>query len=167
MGRGPPRAKRDGVIAHISKRENVNRMKKIPLLRDRSICHPAWLGKLGVNMNLRQFLGVICGKNLRESGILSLPWGPRKYLSPIKLDIQWTVEVISRFWNVIFWRQYRNWLTYTWDQLGVVLRVSFNGGCAYTHSFISTYGPFPTTPDFSGGHYVALLLVMYVLFLLS
>ena len=31
-------------------------------------------GKLGVSMNLRQFLGVICAKNLRESGILSRPW---------------------------------------------------------------------------------------------
>ena len=49
---------------------------KIALLRDRSICHPALLGKFGVNMNFRQLLGVICAKNLRESGISSPPWGP-------------------------------------------------------------------------------------------
>ena len=36
------RGERDGVIG--------NRMKIIALLRDRSIWHPAWLGKLGVNM---------------------------------------------------------------------------------------------------------------------
>ena len=37
----PLRGKGDGVIGHISKRENVNRTKKIAILRDRSICHPA------------------------------------------------------------------------------------------------------------------------------
>ena len=108
-------------------------MKKIPLLRDRSICHQAWLGKLGVNMNSRQFLGVICGKNLRESGILSLPWGPINTFH--RSNLTFNVEVISRFWNVTFWRQYRNWLIYTWDKLEVVSRVSFNGGRAYTLSY--------------------------------
>ena len=33
------------------------------------------LGKLGVSMNIRHFLGVICAKNLRESGISSPLWG--------------------------------------------------------------------------------------------
>ena len=33
------------------------------------------MGKLGVNMNLWEFLGVICAKNLRESGISRPPWG--------------------------------------------------------------------------------------------
>ena len=47
---------------------------KIALLRDKSMWHPAWLRKLGVNMNFGQFLGVICVKNLRESGISSFPW---------------------------------------------------------------------------------------------
>ena len=69
--KGAPRAKHDCVNGHISKRENVNWMEKIALFRDRSICHPAWLGKLGVNMNFRQFLVVIY---VRESGILSPPW---------------------------------------------------------------------------------------------
>ena len=32
------------------------------------------IGKLGVNMNFRQFLGVICVENLCESGISSPPW---------------------------------------------------------------------------------------------
>ena len=72
---GSPRGKRDGVIRHILGHENGNWMWKIALFRDWSIWHPAWLGKLGVNMNFRQFLGVICAKNLRESGILSSPWG--------------------------------------------------------------------------------------------
>ena len=31
--------------------------------------------KLGVNKNFRQFLGVICAKNLHESEISSSPWG--------------------------------------------------------------------------------------------
>ena len=47
-------------------------MEKIALLRDRSIWHPA-LGKLGVNINFRQFLGVICAKNLCESKICERP----------------------------------------------------------------------------------------------
>ena len=72
---GPPREKRDGVIGHISEPENVNWMKIIAWLRETSIWHPTWLGKLGVNMNFMQFLGVICAKNLRESGISSPPWG--------------------------------------------------------------------------------------------
>ena len=38
------------MIRHISKRENVNWMRK---LRYRSIWHSAWLGKLGVKMNSR------------------------------------------------------------------------------------------------------------------
>ena len=42
---GPPSGKRDGVIEHTSKRENVNWIRKIALLRDKSIWH------LGVNMN--------------------------------------------------------------------------------------------------------------------
>ena len=50
-------------------------MEKTVLLRDISIKYPALLGKLGVNMNFGQFLVVICKKNLRESGIRSLPWG--------------------------------------------------------------------------------------------
>ena len=48
---------------------------KIVLFRDKSICHPAWLDKLGVNMHFRQFLGVICAKNLCESVISSPTWG--------------------------------------------------------------------------------------------
>ena len=70
--KGALRAKHDCVNGHISKRKNVNWMEKIALFRDKSICHPAWLGKLGVNMHFRQFLGVICAKNLRESVILRL-----------------------------------------------------------------------------------------------
>ena len=61
-----------GVISHISKLENRNRMKKIALLRDRSIWHSAWLGHLGVNMNFRKFLGVICTKNCVKAGF----WAP-------------------------------------------------------------------------------------------
>ena len=53
-------------------------MKMIALLRDRSTWRSASVGKLGVNMNYRQFLGVICAKNLRESEILSPPLGPYK-----------------------------------------------------------------------------------------
>ena len=34
---GPPRGKRDGVIGHISVRENGNWMKKIAILGDRSV----------------------------------------------------------------------------------------------------------------------------------
>ena len=34
----------------------------------------AWLGKLGVNMNFREFLDVIWANHLRESEILSPPW---------------------------------------------------------------------------------------------
>ena len=75
---GPPRGKRDGVIQHILERENGNWMKIIASLRDKSIWYPAWLGKVGVNMNSRQFLGVLCAKNLRESRIstsrLGGPW---------------------------------------------------------------------------------------------
>ena len=74
--RVPPRGKSDGVIGHVSERENGNWMKTIALLHDKSIWHPSWLGELGVNMNFRQFLGVICAKNQRESGISSPPWGP-------------------------------------------------------------------------------------------
>ena len=66
---GPPRGKRDCVIRHILERENGNWMKIIAWLREKSIWHPAWSAKLGVKMNFRQFLGVICAKNLRESGI--------------------------------------------------------------------------------------------------
>ena len=54
--------KRDGVIRHILKRENVNGMKKIAFLREWSFWHPTWLGKLGVNMNFRQFMSVIYAK---------------------------------------------------------------------------------------------------------
>ena len=79
--RGPPRGKRDGVIWHILERENVNWVKIMAWLREKSIWHPAWLGKLGVNMNFRQFLSVICAKNLRESGISSPSWG-----APLNLD---------------------------------------------------------------------------------
>ena len=79
--RGPPRGKRDGVIGHISRRENVNWMWKLALLRERSTWRSAWLDKLGVNMNFRQFLGVICAKILRESGISRPPWrAPDKQL---------------------------------------------------------------------------------------
>ena len=60
----------------ISERKDGNCMKIIALLRDLSIWHPAWLGKLGVKMNFRQFLGVIYAKNLRESGFPSPPLGP-------------------------------------------------------------------------------------------
>ena len=73
--RGPPRGNRDGVIRHILGRENGNWMKKVEWLREWSIWYPAWLGKLGVNMNFRQFLGVIFAKNLRENGISSPPLG--------------------------------------------------------------------------------------------
>ena len=51
--KGPPSGKRDGVIGHISRRENVNVDEKIALLRDTSILYPASLGKLGVNVNFR------------------------------------------------------------------------------------------------------------------
>ena len=74
---GPPRGKPDGVIGHISKLENGNWMKKFASLRDISIWHPARLDKLEINMDFRQFLGVIGAKSLRESGISSLPWGPQ------------------------------------------------------------------------------------------
>ena len=80
--KGAPRAKHDCVNGHISKRKNVNWMEKIALFRDKSICHPAWLGKLGVNMHFRQFLGVICAKNLCESGILR---GPLKIIVVVEL----------------------------------------------------------------------------------
>ena len=72
--RGPPRGNRDGVFRHILGRENGNWMKKVEWLREWSIWYPAWLGKLGVNMNFRQFVGVIFAKNLRENGISSPPW---------------------------------------------------------------------------------------------
>ena len=71
----------DGVIGHISERQNGYWMKTMALLRDRSIWHPAPLDKLDVNMNLGQFLCVICMKNLCESGISSPPWGA-PYLVP-------------------------------------------------------------------------------------
>ena len=71
---GPPRGKRDGVIRHFSERENGNWMGKFALLRDRSIWDPAWFGKLVMNMNFRQFLDVICEKNLRKSRISSPSW---------------------------------------------------------------------------------------------
>ena len=37
-------------------------------------------------MNFRQFLGVICVKNLRESGILSRPWGA-PYIIKLKNEL--------------------------------------------------------------------------------
>ena len=49
--------------------------EKIALLCEWSIQHPEWLGKLGLNMNFRQFLSVIIAKNLSESEMLSPPWG--------------------------------------------------------------------------------------------
>ena len=52
----------------------ISGVKIIAWLREKSIWHPAWLGKLGVNMNFKQFLGVICPKNLRESVISSPLW---------------------------------------------------------------------------------------------
>ena len=56
-------------------------MEKIALFREGSIWHPAWLGKFGVSMNFRQYLGVICAKNMCESGISRVPWGPlKKYI---------------------------------------------------------------------------------------
>ena len=65
---GPPRGERDCVIGPISERENGNWMNIIASLRDKSIWNPAWLGTIGVNVNFRQFLGVICVRNLRETG---------------------------------------------------------------------------------------------------
>ena len=56
---GPPSGKCEGVIRHILELENGNWMEKIALFREWSIWHPAWLGKLGMNMNFRQPLGVI------------------------------------------------------------------------------------------------------------
>ena len=77
--KGALRAKHDSVNGHISKRENVNWMEKIALFRDKSICHLAWLGKLGVNMNLWQFLGVFCAKNCMRAGFRASLGGPYKF----------------------------------------------------------------------------------------
>ena len=66
--RGSPRGKRDGVIGHISRRENVNWMWKLASLRDRSIWHPVWLGKLGVNLNCRHFLAWLVRKTYVKAG---------------------------------------------------------------------------------------------------
>ena len=58
--------------------------EKIALLREISIWHPAWLGKLGVSINFRQFLSLNCAKNLRNSRILCPPWAvPFKHLLKI------------------------------------------------------------------------------------
>ena len=51
----PSRGKRDCVIGHILKRENGHWLKKIAFLCHRFVWHPAWLGKVGVNMNFRPF----------------------------------------------------------------------------------------------------------------
>ena len=74
---GPPRGKRDGVIWHISRRESGNWMEKMAWMRERSIWHPAWLSKLGMNANFRHFEAwfMIYAKNMRESGISTSPWG--------------------------------------------------------------------------------------------
>ena len=69
-------AKRGGIIGHIRKRELD---EKTALLHDKAICHPARLGKLGLNMNSRQFMGMICAKNLCESGISSPLGDPLNY----------------------------------------------------------------------------------------
>ena len=47
---------------------------EIVLLRDRLILHSVLFGKLGMDMNFREFLGKIYAKNLHESGILSPLW---------------------------------------------------------------------------------------------
>ena len=74
---GPPKGNAwwwDSTYFRAWKRESN---RKITLFREWSIWHPAWFGKLAVNMNFRQFLGVICEKNLLESGISRAPWGLR------------------------------------------------------------------------------------------
>ena len=61
------RGKRDGIIRHILERENWNWMKKLSYcVKDQSGIQRSWVN---LNMNFRQFLGVNCAKNLRESGI--------------------------------------------------------------------------------------------------
>ena len=73
---GAPRGKRDGGIWHICRAWKGESDEKITLLRKWSVWHQTWLGKLGVKMNFRHFVGVICAKNLRESGITSPFLGP-------------------------------------------------------------------------------------------
>ena len=110
---GPPRGKHDGVIGHISKRENGKWTEKIVLFLDRSILHPAWLDKVGVNMNFRQFLGVLCAKNLPESRISSPAWGApsiktvtrahsSKYSSWIKVHKIMKQSLIKRLMFTLF-----------------------------------------------------------------
>ena len=65
----PSRGKRDGVIGHILKRENGNRVKKLALLHDRSIWHLTWLDKLGVNIDFRHFCGWFVQKTWVKAGI--------------------------------------------------------------------------------------------------
>ena len=49
---------------------------KATWLREWSIWNPAWLGKLEVNMNFRQFLGVICGSTCVKAGFKAALGGP-------------------------------------------------------------------------------------------
>ena len=71
----PPRGKRDGVIGHISRRGNMNWRWKLALLLEKLTWCSMWLDKLGVNINFRQFLSMVCAKNLCKSGMSSPPWG--------------------------------------------------------------------------------------------
>lgn len=71
----PPRGKRDGVIEHISRRESGNGMGKLALMREKSMWHPPWLSKLGMNANLRHlgawFVRKTCEKQLMTCTYLS------------------------------------------------------------------------------------------------
>ena len=49
------------------------------------------LGKLGVNMTFRRFLGVTCAKNLRENGISRPPW--RASLKILKIFFASVVKI--------------------------------------------------------------------------
>ena len=80
-----PQCKAWWLYGHISKHGNGKWMKNIALLRDILIWHSVWLGNLGVSMNIRQFLSVVCAKNLRGSGISKPPRGS-SYTSSILVN---------------------------------------------------------------------------------
>ena len=88
---GGPKGKawwRDSAYSRAWKRELNG---KIVLFREWSIWHPAWLGKLRVNRNFKQFLGVICAKNLHKK---------RDFEGPIGKEIHrkiWRATKISWF----------------------------------------------------------------------
>ena len=58
-------------------------------MRSRSKCteHTLFI-YFGVNVNFKQFLGVICAKNLRESGISSPLLGP-PYRDRVHIQAKW------------------------------------------------------------------------------